>query len=288
MKIVWYLEYCRKKNQGVQMLLSPAVLVVVLFVVSMLVEHVLPNFNAMYMRLPDMVKEFLCLPGWSRHLWINIWQYVALLYPFWVCYSIMDKVACSIVAEERLETAVYLRNVQVKPVEVMFGKGLFWLAFSVAGQIIVLLVNALFLLVLKEEYQMEVLFQYHSKLFLLSIFYVTIALFAASYKKREIYCRSAVLRVLLLPWLISRIPFAIHFFADILVATGRDDVVVDTIFLVAQRLNFLQIICPAAWCWAGTTVSSRQMVCAGVIAVLMMGMAVSIYTSRSVLGKNRK
>ena len=283
MKPVWYLEYCRMKRKVCKQVVYPIILMVLLFLICLVVEHILPRFNATYMRWPDMVKDFLCLPGWDQKLWLNVWQLFALGYPFYIYYVVMEGLACSVVAEERLETNRYLQNAGVGKYAFLFSKCLFWLFSFVISVAMLGGVDILLRMILQESTEIANAITYYGTVLVIGVLYLSIALFVAVCNQNENRCSSVIAGILVIPWLISRISALVQFFATLLVETGREGVVVERVSLAAQKLQALQILSPLTWCWPRLEVSSIEALSAVVICILLSGMSFFVWSSKKVL-----
>ena len=248
LKNVWFLEWKRQKRNFYDTLLASVVILLCLFVVCSVFDKMFPQFNRNYMDWPDYMKQLLGLSGWSGGFWYNLWQILAVFYPFLHIYMIMNAVAGSISDEERLETIIYLRNAGVNRTAVLGVKTLFWITFSLAvfvAQIVTMVmltnisgIGVVCLLVVR----------YYAVLFLVSVFYIGIACNPAVGGKGLQRCKDVHLTVLVIPWLIAKIPDVIRMFASLLEITGRSDNVVVRFEVWEQKTSFLRYVSPVSWC----------------------------------------
>lgn len=286
MKTVLYFDWIRNKKKYIKNILTPVLVLAVLFILSVLLDLLVPAFNYTYMRWPDMIKDLLGLPAWNAKLYGNIWQIVALFYPFYYIYTAMSGLAGAVVEEERLETVVYLKNLSIERSTILLAKGCMWIALSFVNCLALLIENALFFLLLRAG-QMEItMLKYYMSLFLIGILYMGIAVFVASYSQREKNCEDKIFGILLIPFLLARIYAVVGFFADLLAATGREGAVTDTIGIVADKLNMLTLISPITWCWPAARISWIYVICGVAVAVVMTIAGYSIYTREGVIYRN--
>lgn len=88
------------------------------------------------------------------------------------------------------------------------------------------------------------------------------------------------------PFLLARIYAVVGFFADLLVATGREGTVTDTIALVAGKLEILTLVSPLTWCWPAVRISWIHVICGAAVAVVMIMAGYAIYTRERVIYRN--
>ena len=86
MKTVMYYDYVRNRKSLLQNLLVWTVLLLLLFMVSLIVEKIVPGFNKEYLKWPDMAKNLLAVGNWNNHIYINLWQIVSLAFPIYMVY----------------------------------------------------------------------------------------------------------------------------------------------------------------------------------------------------------
>lgn len=278
---VCFLEWARYKRKLLGAMLGFLVALLCFLVVSVVVGKVFPEFNRNYMNWPDYIKELLGLGGWSGFLWYNIWQIVAVFYPFLHIYIIMNTLAQSVQDEDRLETIVYLRNAGVNRMTVMGAKLLFWISCSffvalVQCSVLVFLANLTGIGVVS-----WLLFRYYAVLFLVSVFFIGIALNTAAGTKNSQQCEDTHLSLLVVPWLIAKIPDVIRMFAKLLEITGRGEHIVVSVEVWEQRTSFLRYVSPVMWCVPKVQEAPAGMVCGYLlIAVILFLTAFYIYRKK--------
>ena len=233
MKTVLYFDWTRNKRKYISDIVIPAVLLAVLFLVSVIVDYLVPSFNSRYMRWPDMVKNLLSLPAWSRSLYGNIWQIFSLFYPFFLVYRVMTGLAGAIIEEERLETVVYLKNLSIDRNVLIQAKGILWVVQSFAICLVLMIENVLFFLILRAGQMAVTVLKYYTDLFLVSLIYMAIALFLASFSQRESICEDKIFGVLVIPFLLARMYAVAGFMADLLVVAKREGKITDTINMLS-------------------------------------------------------
>lgn len=287
MKTVLYFDWTRNKRKYISNIVIPAVLLVVLFLVSVIVDYFVPAFNSRYMRWPDMVKNLLSLSAWSRNLYGNIWQIFSLIYPFFLVYEVMSGLAGAIIEEERLETVVYLKNLSIGRNVLMQTKGLIWLVQSFTICLLLMIENMLFFLMLRAAHMTLTVLRYYTALFLVSLIYMAIALFLASFSKRESICEDKIFGVLVIPFLLARMYAIAGFMADILVAAKREGKITDMLYIIADKLKTMTVISPLTWCWQEIRVNGLYILCGIAVTVIMATAAYSIYTHEKVIYRNR-
>lgn len=287
MKTVLYFDWTRNKRKYISNIVIPAVLLAVLFLVSVVVDYFVPAFNSRYMRWPDMVKNLLSLSAWKGNLYGNIWQVFSLIYPFFLVYEVMSGLAGAIIEEERLETVVYLKNLSIGRNVLMRTKGLIWLAESFIICLLLMIENMLFFLMLRAAHMALTVFRYYTALFLVSLIYMAIALFMASFSQRESICEDKIFGVLAIPFLLARMYAIAGFMADIMVAAKREGKIIDMIYMIADKLKVMTVLSPLTWCWQEIQVNGLYLLCGIVVTVIMTTAAYSIYTHEKVIYRNR-
>lgn len=287
MKTVLYFDWTRNKRKYISNIVIPVVLLAVLFLVSAVVDYFVPAFNSRYMRWPDMVKNLLSLPAWNRSLYGNIWQIFSLGYPFFLIYKVMSGLAGAIIEEERLETVVYLKNLSIDRNVLMQAKGLVWLAQSFVICLVLTMENVLFFLMLRADQMTLTVLRYYTGLFLVSLIYMAVALFMASFSQRESTCEDKIFGVLVIPFLLARMYAIAGFMADVLVAAKREGKITDTINMIADKLKVMTVISPLTWCWQEIRINGLYILCGIVVTVVMTIAAYSIYTHEKVIYRNR-
>lgn len=283
MKTVWYYAVTQNKKKLLHMIFIPMAIFFAVFMISVLVERFFPDFNSQYMKLPDMTKDLLGLAAWNSHLYPNLWQFVALVYPLFHIYDMMTGLTRSIIEEERLETIVYLHNLSLDRGTVLWAKSLLWLLHTLLCMAILFLENLLFLLVLHAERMILMMGRYYVTLFAVSLLYITIALFIASFEKQEKASYSTILIGLIVPLLIARIPAVIRFLSVFLASTNRGGSFPDKLDGIAGKLQILEVLSPVTWCFPGERVSGLFAVCGLCVAVVMLVAAGSIYNHRDMI-----
>lgn len=287
MKTVLYFDWTRNKRKYISNIVISAVLLAVLFLASIIADCFVPVFNSQYMRWSDMIKNLLSLPAWKGNLYGNIWQVFSLIYPFFFIYEVMSGLAGAIIEEERLETVVYLKNLSISRNVLMQTKGLIWIIQSFTICLLLMIENMLFFLILRAAHMVLVVFQYYTALFLVSLIYMAIALFLASFSQRESVCEDKIFGVLVIPFLLARMYAIAGFMADIMVATKREGKIIDIIYMIADKLKVMTVLSPLTWCWQEVRVNGLYILCGIVVTVIMTTAAYSIYTHEKVIYRNR-
>lgn len=280
MKTVIYLELVRRRKKFLAYAVLPGIIWSVLFLGLMVLGRKLPMLNETYMMWPDMVKDLLGLPGWKQDLVMNIWHILALFYPLFVGIFILAGISSSIVEEERLETVVYLRNINVSRSSIWLGKGLVWMFVSFVSQGVLALVQVIQLQLTQMNRYVSIVSRYYGLLCLIGLFYLALGLFAASYKKCEEDCENTAWCLVLIPWLVSRIPALLQFLSALLVSAGREGKLSDVFLVWGIKLEPLSMVCPLTWCWGTVGIAGKAVWIAAVIAVLLGGAGFSIYRAR--------
>ncbi len=281
MRVVWYYEVTRRKDKFIRMVLTPVVILFVIFVLSFFVDAMFPIVNRVYMKWPDMMKDLLSLPAWNSNLYINMWQLFALFYPIIFLYSIVSGLAASIIEEERLETLTYLHNLSVNRLQVMFGKMLVWCAVLCLSLFILLAENAIFFLIIGARNMLGMMVEHYLLFCFVGVLYIIFAMFLASYHRAESDCEDTISTIMILTFLLARIYTLIQFLCDLFVATGREGAITEQMDWVAEKLRIMTITSPLTWCWPGVNMRSIYVVCGIIIAVILLVAAGYIYPRRT-------
>lgn len=280
MNTVLYFEIKRKGRQMVKYIAFPAGFSILLFGLCWIVDTIFPDFNRIYMKWPDIVKDFLCLKPWSGDLWLNVWQLFALIYPFYLLSVMMTELSEALIEEERLETVVYLYNAGVDKKTIFLTKLAVWLGEALACCISLLLLNEAFALLLRQGQGAREVLSYYGILFLTCMLYLSIALFLGACKAKKGVAADTMLAVLILPWLLSRVPAFLRFLSELLVLTGREGAIVEQLENIGERTEVLTILSPLTWSWPALTIQKSYIVCGIILFVVMLGTAFSIYTHK--------
>lgn len=280
MKTLLYFDWKRNGKQYLSNLIWPVVFFAILFVISIIADKLVPVFNYKYMRWPDMVKDIIGLPAWCKSLYGNVWQLISIFYPFYFIYCMMSGLAGSIIEEERLETVVFLRNLSIQRNTLLITKLFVWIAQAFLSCFVLFIENTVFFLCLSSGQMVVSSFWYYMGLFLVCLLYIGIAVFLASYQKRETPCEDRIVGILMIPFLIARIPAVIGFFGDLLEVTGRTGAAVSRLSDIAARLYSFNIVCPAVWCWQSSSISLLYVICGFLITMITLGMGYFIYTGK--------
>lgn len=283
MRTVWYYTVTQNKKKLLHMILIPVIILAVTFAVSVFVDQVFPEFNNKYMKWPDMTKDLLGLAAWNSHLYVNLWQLMALVYPLFHIYDMMTGLTRSVIEEERLETIVFLHNLSLDRGTVLGAKSLLWLLHTLLCMVIMFVENLLFLIILQAERMIFMVGRYYVTLFAVSLLYLTIALFIASFEKQEKASYNTILVVIIVPLLIARIRAVIRFVSALMVATNRGGNLTDKLDLLVGKLKILEVLSPMTWCWPGERVSGWFALCGLCVAIVMLTAAVSIYNHRNMI-----
>lgn len=288
MNTVLYFELRRKRKNLLKYAVVPAAVSLVLFVICMAVDTFFPYFNRTYMKWPDMVKDLFSLKPWSGDLWLNIWQLFALVYPFYLIYVMMIEMAEALSEEERLETVVYLHNAGVDRKTVFWSKMLVW-----TGEIFVccstlLALHIVFAAVLRQQQGMKNSFYYYVTLFFVCLLFLSIALFMTVCRAERGVTAEQVIAVLVLPWLVSRLPAFMRFISELLVMTGREGSLSEQLGDMGQRLEVVSILSPLTWSYPAITVEKSYIVSGIIVFVVLTGTAFSIYTHKRMTSMGRQ
>ncbi|MDE6433404.1 MAG: hypothetical protein K2L07_04170 [Lachnospiraceae bacterium] len=280
MNIVVYFEITRKKKRMLKYIVWPIIFSVILFAVCMAVDGIFPNFNNNYMKWPDMLKDLLCLRSWTSHLWLNVWQFFMLAYPFYLIYNIMKEQAQAISEEERLETIVYLHNAGVSRRELFAAKWFVWMGEMVLCCLSLAVVNVVSAAILRYTQGIWNALKYYGILFLVCMLYLVIALFAAACKGKKDMSGDTIVAILIIPLLVSRIPAFLRFFSALLVLTGREGAIVDKISQIGTQTEILTAVSPLTWCWPDMQITAVHIIFGVVVYIVMLTAGFSIYTHR--------
>lgn len=277
MNTVLYFELRRKRRNLLKYAVLPAAVSLVLFVICMAVDAFFPYFNRTYMKWPDMVKDLFSLKPWSGDLWLNIWQLFALVYPIYLVYVMMTEMAEALSEEERLETVVYLHNAGVDRKTVFWSKMLVWTGetFVCCGTLLAL--HIVFAAALRQPQGMKNAFYYFAILFFICLLYLSIALFMASCRAKQGVTAEQVMAVLILPWLVSRIPAFMCFISELLVLTGREGSLSEQLGDMGQRLEAASILSPLTWSYPAISIERSYFISGIIVSVVLTGTAFSIY-----------
>ncbi len=280
MRTVIYFEVLRRRKKICSCILLPVIVWSLLFLALNLLDQKIPVINSQYMMWPDMLKSFLGMPAWNHELAVNVWHFLALYYPIFWCGMIMKEVSCSVAEEERLETVVYLQNAGVRRSSIWLAKGVVWILVSWLSLAMLLFVQMIeFWLAGMSRYYL-VIAEYYVLLCLISFFYLIAGLFVSSYAKGEEHCAGAAWTLVLVPWLLARIPALLRFLSDLLIETGRQGEVQEILAVWGQKIEPLSMICPLTWCWYSVEVKGVFVIAAVVVAGILGGAGISIYKAR--------
>lgn len=280
MKTVIYYDYVRNKKSLVHNLVTWTVLLLLLFMVSLIIEKMMPEFSREYLKWPSMAQNLLAMGSWNHHVYINLWQIVSLIFPFYIVYAVMSGLSRSVVQEERLETMVFLQNMSVGPVQALLSKLLFWIGYAFIIYVALLVENVILFLILGSWYNLSILVSYYGMLFFATVVYLAIALFLSSYAKHEEGCANVFAWILFLSVILSKVGAFVHFVVDLMVMKGQEGNIIGKVDGIADKLDVFIALCPVTWCWGGIEVSGTYMICGIVIGCLFGAGAAWIYKSR--------
>lgn len=232
------------------------------------------------MKWPDMLKDFLCLKSWTSHMWFNVWQLFALAYPFFLIYGVMKELADSVSEEDKLETVVYLHNAGVSRKMIFWGKSFAYMAQAFVCCVSLLLVNVVLALILGSPQMAFNMLLHYILLYLVCLVYLAVTLYIVSYRGANGVSDDAVLTVLILPCIVSRLPALLQFFSSLLELTGREGGVVDTVGGIADRIKLFTIVSPITWCWPAFEGTVLHFIFGAVVLVVMLAAGLSIYTHK--------
>ncbi len=281
MRIVWYYELIRRKDNFIRVILMPVLILLVIFLVSLCVDVMFPVVNKLYMKWPDMVKNLLSLPSWSSKLYVNVWQLFAIIYPITMLYGMMTGLASSIVEEERLETVVYLHNLSVSRLQLILSKLLVWVFVFCCGLIALLLENTIFFLLVGAGNMIGMMAEHYISLCFVAVLYGVIAMFFASYHDNEKSCEDAIFLGAITTFLIARIYSIIEFLSALLVETGREGLVTQKMDAIVEKIRILTVVAPVTWCWPGISVRGVYIVSGVLITGMLVLAAGYIYQQRT-------
>lgn len=280
MKTVIYFEILRHRKKILTYILLPVFIWSLLFLVFMVLDRKVPAINSQYMMWPDMLKSFLGMPAWNSELVMNVWHFLALLYPVFWCGLTMKEVSCSVAEEDRLETNVFLQNAGIRRRSIWLGKGVIWaLVFSVS-LLFLFLVHVIEMWGAGMLRYLSVIIGYYGVLWLVSFFYLILGLFVSSYAKSEENCIDTTWMLVLIPWLVSRIPAVFRLLSEVMVETGKQGEVQEILSVLGNKIEPVSMICPLTWCWYSMEVSGVYVIVAIVIAIMLGGAGMSIYQAR--------
>lgn len=275
-------EWMRKKKKIVWHWLIPLIVMLGAFLLSLLIERVSPKFNSTYMRWPDLLRDFLCLSGWSSYLWINIWRRLLLVYPFYLIITMMWETAASITEEKRLETTVYLRNAGIPKMALPASKFLFWGITSFIACALVTLAEVLFAAVIGYQQGIAEAFAYGARLTGVLVIYLCAALFMAVCRTRS--CDDAIVGWILCPWLISRVPALFTFLSQLLIMTGREgEAIEQQLNLLGKKTAALEMLSPVTWAFPAMRVRGTYMVFAVLVVVILLLASFAIYNKKDLV-----
>lgn len=280
MNIVVYFEITRKKKTMLKYIVRPVLFSVILFAVCMAVDGIFPDFNNNYMKWPELLKDLLCLRSWTSHLWLNVWQFFMLVYPFYLIYNIMKEIAQAISEEERLETIVYLHNAGVSRGTLFAAKWLVWIGETAFCCFSLAVVNVIMAVVLRYTQGIWNALKYYGILFFVCMLYLSIALFVAACKGKKDVSGDTIAAILIIPLLVSRIPAFLRFFAALLELTGREGTIADKMSQLGTQTEILTTVSPLTWCWPGIQTTAVHIIFGVVVFIVMLTAGFSIYTHR--------
>lgn len=248
MKTVYFFEWHGRKNKIKNLLTYPLLFWLFILLAGMMADGFFPGFNAQYMKWPDYIKQLLGIGGWSGRLWYNMWQFFAVFYPFFHIYVLMNCLLDSLQDEIQLETIVFLRNTGVGNVTVMGTKFVCWAGVALLGCLSQFLLLALFGKLSGIGVVTSILWRYYGVLFAVSVFYMAVALYVSVGRQKRQECKDTHLTLLVLPWLLAKVPGVIFLFAELLKLTGRSEVLVTNVAIWEEKTAFLRFVSPVAWC----------------------------------------
>lgn len=286
MRTVLYIDYSRNKSRYLRGILSPIIFLAICFVVSIILELIFPKLNA-HLNFPDFIKDFFALHYWQSHIYSNLWNMFALVFPFIYFYELMAGLSKSVITEERMETVIYMHNLGVNRGTMLLTKFGIWSIYSLLNCVILFLENMLFFIIIKNYNMIKTAGIYSIRLFTIGIVYLSIALFLASFEGHENDSASTSIAVIIIPFLIARVHALIHLFADILFLSGRSYNGLDKISSVADSLTPLHLICPLFWSYPSQSIRLSYIICAFAITIVMFVTGYSIYTRDNIIYRNR-
>lgn len=280
MKTVMYYDYVRNRKSLLQNLLVWTVMLLLLFMVSLIVEKIVPGFNKEYLKWPDMAKNLLAVGNWNNHIYINLWQIISLAFPIYMIYIVMNGLSSAVVQEDRLETMVFLQNMSVGRVQVLLSKLLFWMGYAFIIYVALMVENILFFLLLGSKYNLLIVVKHYGMLFFVTVIYLMVSLFLASYSKHENRCSDSINWILFLSLILSKVGAFVHFVVGLMTMKGQEGDIVGKVDGIADKLDVLIILCPASWCWNGMEISGAYIVCGVIMAIFLCLGAFWIYAGR--------
>lgn len=239
------------------------------FLLSVILDHAAPVCNVK-LQFPDRVYDLLYLYPWQEELYSNLFLMVSLVFPFFFLYRRMMDVAGMVFGLRNENTGRTGRG------KLLFHK----LGPVVLKPLVICLAlfaeSAIFFLLEGNRLLPGLALEYFFRLFLVSLAYMALALFAAACAEEIGACEDMSLVFLLLPYVMARLHSLIRFFSDQVTASHKklsDPELVETWI---HRLTSLQVLSPAAWCTPGIGYPVWYAVCAAVISVILAVAAISM------------
>ena len=187
MSTVIYIDVVRNKKKLIWSLVYTVAFLLACFVLSAIFDLVFPGVNS-HLGFPQAIDSFLLFYDWHEHLYANIWNLFAFVFPFIFVYILMLDYSCSIVEEEEFETLTYMRSLGIGREIILLSKLLVRLAWVLAVCVALFVENLLFFLVLGEKKMLAIAGVYSLKLFLVGLLHFAFALFVAACSVREKSC----------------------------------------------------------------------------------------------------
>lgn len=286
MRTVLYIDYSRNKSRYLRGILSPVIFLAICFIISIILELIFPKLNT-YLNFPDIIKDFFALYYWQSHLFSNLWNMFAVIFPFTYYYELMTGLSKSVIMEERLETVIYMRNLGISRSTMLLTKFGIWSIYSLLNCVIIFVENMLFFVIIRNNNMIKTAGIYSIRLFVIGIIYLSIALFIASFTGHEKDSENISISVIIIPFLIARIHAFIRLFADLLTLSGKSYKGLDKLYNVADSLTPLHLICPMFWTYPGQRINLSYVICASAITIIMLFTGYSIYTRDTIIYRNR-
>lgn len=280
MKTVLYYDYVRNRKNFLQNLLTWMILFLIVFLVSFTIEKLFPDINLRYLKWPDMIQDFLGIGSWNRHVYVNLWNVFAILFPIHLIYVVMSGLINDLIQEERLETIVYLQNLSICRAEVMLSKLLFWAGYTFSMLLVLLVENVVFFLILGNQLNIGMLIKYYGVMFFSCIVYLAFTLFLSSYSQDEGVCNNTIADVLTYSIVLAKAGPFVHLLADLMVMRGQEGEIIGKLNGVADKLDVLNVMCPVGWCWPGVNIQGLYCVCGVILAIALLVGAFWIYESK--------
>ena len=286
MNTVIYIDVVRNKKKLINILIYTAAFLLACFVLSFIFDLVLPSVNN-HFDFPQAIEAFLLFYKWHEHLYSNIWNLFAFIFPFIFIYILMVEFSCCIVEEEEFETLPYMRSLGIGRETILVSKLIVRFVWLLVLCVALFLENLIFFLLLNEKQMILTAGAFSLKILIIGLFHFTIALFIASCSKREKTCAIACGIIVLAEFLIARLHSYIRLLADTLFVSGKKYNEIEWLYGISAKLEGLKILSPIKLCYPGQTVSMGVGICMVLMAVVFALAGYTIYNRDQIVFRNR-